>query len=250
MLRLRLFDRDNRGIYFLLCLHSICLHRYIHPFFFFSVVLEAYVVSTYAVVREMSDPSPSSITPYILPFLSFITGFLCAWTICCMRCMPSWFPVTSWRQAICSRARQVSSFASHADEMKMTLVVRQDLKMGTGKIAAQCAHAAVGVVEMVITHRDRRCNPPETCDPDSQVRHWVAWYDVWNLTGCTKVVLKCPDEDSMMAVARQAKADGLPLYVIRDAGRTQIAAGSKTVVAVGPAPKRLVDKVTGNLKLL
>ena len=32
-------------------------------------------------------------------------------------------------------------------------------------------------------------------------------------------------------------------------GRTQIAPGSHTVLAVGPAPGSMVDKVTGNLKL-
>ena len=33
------------------------------------------------------------------------------------------------------------------EALKMILVVRQDLKMGKGKIAAQCCHAAVGVVQ-------------------------------------------------------------------------------------------------------
>lgn len=35
-----------------------------------------------------------------------------------------------------------------------------------------------------------------------------------------------------------------------DAGRTQIAAGSLTVLAIGPAPVKEVDAVTGHLKLL
>mmetsp|Transcript_33570 Transcript_33570/g.79679 ORF Transcript_33570/g.79679 Transcript_33570/m.79679 type:complete len:110 (+) Transcript_33570:79-408(+) len=36
---------------------------------------------------------------------------------------------------------------------KMVLVVRQDLKMGKGKIAAQCSHAAVGVVQELCSSR-------------------------------------------------------------------------------------------------
>ena len=49
----------------------------------------------------------------------------------------------------------------------------------------------------------------------------------------------------------QAAAMSLSLTakVIHDAGRTQIAAGSATVLGIGPAPKSLVDQVTGALKL-
>jgi len=39
-------------------------------------------------------------------------------------------------------------------------------------------------------------------------------------------------------------------YVVEDAGRTQIAAGSKTVLAIGPAPVSSLDKFTRELKLL
>ena len=43
---------------------------------------------------------------------------------------------------------------------------------------------------------------------------------------------------------------GLCARVIRDAGRTQIASGTTTVLGVGPGPKSVVDQVTGGLKLL
>lgn len=42
----------------------------------------------------------------------------------------------------------------------------------------------------------------------------------------------------------------LPWFVVADAGRTQIAAGSKTVIAIGPAPKSYIDNITGGLPLL
>lgn len=48
----------------------------------------------------------------------------------------------------------------------------------------------------------------------------------------------------------QAMSMGVCAQVVRDAGRTQIAAGSATVLGVGPAPKGVVDAVTGGLKLL
>ncbi len=43
---------------------------------------------------------------------------------------------------------------------------------------------------------------------------------------------------------------GLVAEVIADAGRTQIEAGSRTVLGIGPGPKSIIDKVTGGLKLL
>jgi PTH2 family peptidyl-tRNA hydrolase len=39
-------------------------------------------------------------------------------------------------------------------------------------------------------------------------------------------------------------------YLVEDAGRTQIAAGSKTVLAIGPAPVAELDRITSHLKLL
>lgn len=47
----------------------------------------------------------------------------------------------------------------------------------------------------------------------------------------------------------QAMSLGLCARVIRDAGRTQIASGSMTVVGI-IGPRSIVDNVTGSLKLL
>ena len=47
-----------------------------------------------------------------------------------------------------------------------------------------------------------------------------------------------------------AKARGLITYLVEDEGRTQVAAGSKTVLAIGPAPAKSFVGVTSDLKLL
>lgn len=52
-----------------------------------------------------------------------------------------------------------------------------------------------------------------------------------------------------MEIFKHAKSIGLLSNVVRDAGRTQIASGSKTVCGIGPGPEELIDKVTGHLKL-
>ncbi|CAJ1005772.1 putative Peptidyl-tRNA hydrolase PTH2 [Leishmania naiffi] len=147
------------------------------------------------------------------------------------------------------KCRQMCSLAATGESVKMALVVRKDLKMRNGKIAAQCAHAAVGVIEEILAFKSAGATSPQPAlNPVSTA--WVQWYDAWHASGSSKVALQCSDEAAMMALAKHARQVNLPHYVVRDAGRTQVAAGSKTVVAVGPGPRSLVDEVTKQLKLL
>ncbi|CAK8683943.1 unnamed protein product [Clavelina lepadiformis] len=117
------------------------------------------------------------------------------------------------------------------EQYKMVIVVRQDLKMGKGKVAAQCAHAAVGAYKKL----------------SKQNKLLLRRYEY---NGQPKVVVKCQDEAELLALFTHAKAIGLTATVIQDAGRTQISAGSRTVLGVGPGPEDKVNVVTGHLKLL
>jgi PTH2 family peptidyl-tRNA hydrolase len=54
----------------------------------------------------------------------------------------------------------------------------------------------------------------------------------------------------MSSIFDKAVQMGIPLYLVEDAGRTQIAAGSRTVLGLGPAPVRVFDGVTSHLKLM
>ena len=65
-----------------------------------------------------------------------------------------------------------------------------------------------------------------------------------------KVALKVENDEALFELARKAQMAGLVTYVVEDAGRTQIAAGSKTVLAIGPAPVSAFEAITGHLKLL
>lgn len=53
-----------------------------------------------------------------------------------------------------------------------------------------------------------------------------------------------------LALGKKARAAGLVTYTVQDAGRTQVAPGSRTVLAIGPAPRTAFDAITGHLKLL
>jgi PTH2 family peptidyl-tRNA hydrolase len=112
---------------------------------------------------------------------------------------------------------------------KLAIVVRTDLDMGRGKIAAQAAHAAVGAV----------LAPRST-------RHLSAWV----ADGQPKVVLRVDDGGALDDVVHAALAAGVPVHAVCDAGRTQVEPGSVTCCAVGPAPGPDVDAATGALRLL
>ncbi|XP_039116389.1 peptidyl-tRNA hydrolase 2, mitochondrial isoform X1 [Dioscorea cayenensis subsp. rotundata] len=118
------------------------------------------------------------------------------------------------------------------EELKMVLVVRQDLKMGAGKIASQCAHAATGMYADLLQSQR------------SLLRQWEN-------SGQAKIVLSCKNQQEMNKLKEAADRCGLPTFVVADAGRTQILAGSRTVLAIGPAGRKsLIDSVTGKLRLL
>ncbi|KIK71296.1 hypothetical protein GYMLUDRAFT_33439 [Collybiopsis luxurians FD-317 M1] len=116
------------------------------------------------------------------------------------------------------------------DECKMVLVVRADLNMSTGKIAAQCSHATLACYKLLLTS-----NP--------------AFLRQWERSGQTKIALKCQSEEELLTLQAQAESLDLCARSIQDAGRTQIAAGSRTVLGIA-GPARLVNRITSTLRLL
>ncbi|KAJ7597629.1 PTH2-domain-containing protein [Mycena floridula] len=116
------------------------------------------------------------------------------------------------------------------DECKLVLVVRGDLGMSAGKIAAQCSHATLACYKTL-----QSSNP--------------AMLRQWERAGMTKVALRCSDETELLTLQAQAISLNLCARSIQDAGRTQIAAGSRTVLGIA-GPSRLINQVTGALRLL
>jgi peptidyl-tRNA hydrolase, PTH2 family len=113
--------------------------------------------------------------------------------------------------------------------VKLVVVVRTDLGMGRGKIAAQVAHAAVAATLAGLGTTD---------------------FAAWLAEGQPKVVLKVGTAGQLEDVVRQARAGGLPVEVICDAGRTQVTPGTLTCCALGPAETQRIDAVTAGLALL
>ncbi|QKX55648.1 uncharacterized protein TRUGW13939_02745 [Talaromyces rugulosus] len=127
---------------------------------------------------------------------------------------------------------ELATFEGNHDEVKLVLVVRTDLGMGKGKIAAQCSHATLACYKYYLSK-----------SPNSPI------LKRWERGGQAKVALQVKTEEDMLLLQAQAISLGLCARVIQDAGRTQIASGSRTVLGV-LGPKSMVDQVTGQLKLL
>jgi peptidyl-tRNA hydrolase, PTH2 family len=116
-------------------------------------------------------------------------------------------------------------------DFKQVIIVRRDVNMGTGKIAAQVAHAAVMGAEKVKASRRE-------------------WFNSWFAAGQAKVVVKVKSIEELMDVRMRAEELKLPVVQVHDSGLTQIPSGTITCVGIGPAPSELIDKVTFELKLL
>jgi PTH2 family peptidyl-tRNA hydrolase len=121
------------------------------------------------------------------------------------------------------------------DELSPELYLLDDgvLIPFAGKVAAQCSHATLACYKAL--QRADSAHP--------LLRRWER-------LGQAKVALKVDSEEDMLMLQAQAMSLGLCAQIIHDAGRTQIASGSATVLGVGPGPKSVIDQVTGHLKLL
>ena len=116
-------------------------------------------------------------------------------------------------------------------EYKMVLVTRSDLLLSAGKLAAQVSHAAVECT--LLTKKNKR-----------------DWFVKWQREGAKKVVVKVDGLDDFFPLKEKAEKLGICTALISDAGHTEIAEGTQTVLGIGPAPDNLLDQVTGELPLL
>ncbi len=112
--------------------------------------------------------------------------------------------------------------------MKQVILIRQDLKLPKGKMAAQAAHAAV---EAVL--KASKLNVKE-----------------WHNSGQKKIILKVKSKEELYQYIQTAKDEGLTTSVITDAGKTVVAPGTVTCGAIGPNLESEIDAVTANLPMM
>lgn len=116
-------------------------------------------------------------------------------------------------------------------EYKQVIVLRTDLGMSTGKLISQACHACLDAVEEAKKNRHDA---------------WRRWRD----EGAKKVILQVDSVEELQELAEMAKKLNIPLALIEDRGLTEIPPGTVTALGLGPEKAEIMDKVTGNLKLL
>ena len=116
------------------------------------------------------------------------------------------------------------------EEMKLVLVVNDEPGMTAGKIAAQCSHATLAVYHSSTEPQGGAAAVGERGAEEDRV--------------------EVPQRDGVATARHRGEGCEASALIVEDAGRTQVAAGSCTVIAIGPAPESAVNAVTGALRLL
>jgi PTH2 family peptidyl-tRNA hydrolase len=157
----------------------------------------------------------------------------------------------------------VEERASQEDPIVMYLIVRESLGMSTGKTAAQAAHASQMLTLKYFTMKEesvilqKRISPLLQPKPEgeemaklkaaySEMSRPLSIMGEWLNSSFRKVVLRASDKE--WAKLKEEFKDSMVLVV--DAGLTEIAAGSETVIGLWPMRKSQVPKTVKRLQVL
>lgn len=125
--------------------------------------------------------------------------------------------------------------------VKQVILIRRDLGMRRGKEIAQGSHASMGFLVEALR--------PQMPAPEGRVALTPAMQD-WIARGMAKVCLQVKSEAELLTYHDQAKAAGLPAFLVRDSGRTEFhGEPTYTACAIGPAEAAAIDTITGTLSL-
>lgn len=113
--------------------------------------------------------------------------------------------------------------------MKMVIVIPLQLNMSAGKVASQAAHAAMVAGLKAQGHEG---------------------FVQWLLGGMRKVVVETPLVSDLYFLNSEAQKAGFVTHLVEDEGHTEVAFGSATALAIGPAHSGQLNAITGHLNML
>ena len=143
---------------------------------------------------------------------------------------------------------------SSSYKAKQMIVMRRDLRMRKGKIAAQAGHACVEATLMALAREGRldevRLTPDEGWvyleHPAGEVMPLSDWFDA----GVAKVCVYVDSEEELLDIADQGREQGFLVALIKDAGFTEFhGEPTFTCLAFEPLPAEKIDPITGELPL-
>ena len=134
---------------------------------------------------------------------------------------------------------------------KMMIVMRRDLKMRKGKIAAQSGHACIEAILRALI-KEGRTGDLEMTEGETVLKNngkntpLSDWFEY----GCAKVCVYVDSEEALLDIAEKAEEKGIIAAVITDAGMTEFhGVPTKTCLALEPLPAEVADEITGALPL-
>ena len=133
----------------------------------------------------------------------------------------------------------------------MMIVMRRDLKMRKGKIAAQAGHACIEAILRAL-NKENRINDFEITDGETVLKNTGENTPLsdWFEYGCAKVCVYVDSQEALLDIAKKAEEKGIIAAVIPDAGMTEFhGVPTKTCLALEPLPAEVADEITGELPL-
>lgn len=133
------------------------------------------------------------------------------------------------------------------EDIKQMIVMRKDLNMRKGKIAAQASHASLSAVI--------KTSLKEGVDFELDENNCIAmrgnsYLANWLKDSFKKVCVYVNSEEELLDIYDQGLENGFIVSLVRDSGLTEFHnVPTYTCLAFEPLPANLIDKITGNLPL-
>lgn len=121
-------------------------------------------------------------------------------------------------------------------DLRIYIVMRTDIGMSRGKMIAQACHAVEGLNLLLV----QRLGIP----------NYMGLKHRYRLGGSTKIALRCDDEATLIDCIHICEGSDIPVYVVRDAGRTEVEPDTATCLAFGPIARDEVPSKLRRMRLL
>jgi len=138
--------------------------------------------------------------------------------------------------------------------LKQVIVMRKDLSMPVGKIAAMAAHASMTFILSRLKTTElieEKYGCDFICSPDE--RQWLTELDpgieTTGQVSMAKIVVSVANESELRAIEQKAKDAGLVVHRVIDSGYSHNKVGDFPCIAIGPDWPEKLDPVTGGLRV-